>query len=324
MMAVPVSAWLVATLLVGAACGPPPRRDTPGVDSPELAVRAARLAQAIAHPDSGAASDAAIARWLMPAELNEISGLALTADGRLLTHGDQRGQVFEIDYRRGVVVKQFALGKPTVHADFEAITAVGDTVVLLASTGTLYMFREGANDARVEYTLLDTGLGRECEFEGLAFDPAIHALLLACKNIATKSLRDALVIFRWHLERGKSGRVSKLTVPLKQVIGSNGWDGLHPSDITIDPFNGNYVLIASREKALVEITPAGEVVFARPLPGDHAQPEGVAITQDGILIVSDERSQGATAKHQHRGTRDEAAVVTLYRWPLVGTQRAAR
>jgi len=94
---------------------------------------------------------------------------------------------------------------------------------------------------------------------------------------------------------------SRFTVPLKQVIGSNGWDHFHPSDITIDPFNGNYVLIASREQALVEITPAGEVVFSRPLPGAHGQAEGVAITRDSILIISDEKSTGP-------------AAITLYRW----------
>lgn len=256
-------------------------------------------------------SEAPIARWVLPRGLEEVSGLALTADGRLLTHGDQRAEVFEIDYRRGVAVKQFALGRPTEHGDFEAIAVVGDTVVLLASNGTLYLFREGANDARVAYTIHDTNLGRECEFEGLAFDPAIRALLLACKNVGMKGLQDSLVIFRWSVQGGKTP-LSRLTVPLSRVIGSNAWDGLHPSDITIDPLNGNYVIIAGREKAIVEITPAGAVVFARPLPGKHPQPEGVAITRDSILIVSDEAS--------HKG---ESGVVTLYRWPLARVQPGA-
>jgi uncharacterized protein YjiK len=61
-------------------------------------------------------------------------------------------------------------------------------------------------------------------------------------------------------------------------------------------------LVAAREQALIEITPAGDVVFARPLPGVHEQAEGVAITPDSILIISDERVTGP-------------AVITLYRWP---------
>jgi len=320
MTALPGSAWILGTLLVGAACGQG-RSATPGGDSTEMAAREARFAQHVAQPDTGAA----IARWLMPQELNEISGLALTADGRLLTHGDQRGQVIEIDYRRGVVVKQFSLGKPIVHDDFEAITVVGDTVILLASTGKLYMLQEGANDTRVEYTIHDTGLGRECEFEGLAFDPARRALLLACKVARAKSLKDDLVIVRWNLGSGERSQVSKVTVPLTQVIGSNGWGGFHPSDITINPFNGNYVIIAGREKALVEITPAGKVVLARLIPGEHAQPEGVVITPDSFLIVSDEWAPPSTKKKGGGSTGGNmgSAAITLYRWPLAGAQPEA-
>ena len=317
-----IAPWLLAALLGGAACDTKSQKQAPGLDSNELAARADRFAQAVAQPDSD--SEAPIARWLLPPDLNEISGLALTADGRLLTHGDQRGHVFEIDYRRGVVVKEFAVGQPTVHADFEAIAMVGDTTVLLASDGTLYFFHEGANGAHVAVAAHDTKLGNECEFEGLAYDPAIHALLLACKNIHTKSLKDALVIYRWKLEGGNGPQVSRLTVPLHRVIGSNGWNGLHPSDITIDPLNGNYVIIASREEALVEITPTGNVIFARPLPGEHSQPEGIAITKDSILIISDERSVGPTAKHENRGPKDESGVITLYRWPLARIQRGAK
>jgi uncharacterized protein YjiK len=319
MIQLPVSAWLVAILVCGSACDSGQRQTTPGLDSTELAAREARLAQALAQPDSD--SGGPIARWLLPPELNEISGLAVTTDGRLLTHGDQRGQVLEIDYRRGVVVKEFSLGKPTVHADFEGITVIGDTTVLLASDGTLYMFREGAMGARVNYGIHDTKLGRECEFEGVAFDRALHALVLACKDVRVKGLKDALVIYRWKLQQNKEPRVTRLTVPLKQVIGSNGWDGLHPSDITIDPLNGNYLILASREEALVEITPAGKVVFARPLPGEHPQAEGIAITEDSILIVSDERSQGASPKHANRGPPAETGVITLYRWPLARAPR---
>lgn len=276
-----------------------------------LAEREARLQQKLAHPDSGAA-DEPVARWELPATLKEISGLVLTANGRLLTHGDSRGKVFEIDYRRGTVVKEFSLGPPTPHADFEAITLVGDTVVLLASDGVLYQFAEAANGKSVEYAMQDTELGEKCEFEGVAYDATLKALLLACKKVHDKRMKDSLIVYRWPLpvvrDTGKATRtnqklkLSYLAVPLARVIGSNDWTGLHPSDITIDPFNGNYLLIASQEKALFEITPAGAVVFARPLPAGHDQPEGVAITRDSILIISDEAKGGP-------------ALITLYRWP---------
>ena len=86
------------------------------------------------------------------------------------------------------------------------------------------------------------------------------------------------------------------------MIGSNPWTGLHPSDITIDPVSGHYVLVAAEERALIEITPAGELVFARPLPDALNHAEGVAITKDSILIISTEAGR-------------RSAAVTLYRWP---------
>jgi hypothetical protein len=173
-------------------------------------------------------------------------------------------------------------------------------VFLLASNGTLYEFREGGNGDRVDYTTHDTRLGKECEFEGLAFDSTLNSLLLACKNVGTKHLRDHLVIYRWRLD-GSGQRLSRMTVPLRGILESLGEKELHPSDITIDPFTGNYVLIAN-EKAIVDITRDGQLVFARKLPSGHDQPESVAITKDSILIVGDE------AKHR-------PAILTLYRWP---------
>ena len=249
-----------------------------------------------------AADDGALARWVLPRDLDEISGMTLTSAGRLLAHGDERAQVSEIDYRRGVITKQFVVGRPTITDDIEGIAAVHDAVFLLASNGTLYEFREGENGQRVGYITADTRLGKECEFEGLAFDPSINSLLLACKNVELKQSRDSMVIYRWKLQSGGQ-RLSKLAVPLTRILQAIGEKELHPSDIAVDPNTGHYVIVASIEKALVEITPGGEVVSARKLMGQHNQPESIAITKDGILIVGDEAGR-------------RPAVITLYRWPL--------
>ena len=297
----PLIAALAVALGTGAACTPVPRPEARGTGGSEASRREARLAAALAAPDSGAVAGAALARWVLPQDLAEISGLALMADARLFAHGDEQGRISEIDHRRGVLVKRFMIGPP-VQDDFEGITAVNDALFLLASDGKLYEFKEGGNNQRVPYTVHDTGLGRECEFEGLAFDPAINSLLLACKNVGRKRLRDFLVIYRWKLPGGTGPRLSQLTVPLARVIGPNRWKRLHPSDITVDPSSGNYVLIAAQEKALVAITPAGAPIFSRPLPKGLEQPEGVAITKDSILIVGDEAV-------------GRPATVTLYRWP---------
>jgi len=111
-----------------------------------------------------------------------------------------------------------------------------------------------------------------------------------------------LVLYRYSLGDSGGTGISELTVPWSEAIGTNGRKGLHPSDITVDPFSGNYVLVAGPEKALIAFTSTGAVVFSRPLGGRHPQAEGIAITRDGILIISDE-------------SVNAAATITLYRWP---------
>jgi uncharacterized protein YjiK len=298
------AAFALALLALGsAACRVQREQATSQADSVVLADRATRLAERLADSASGAARDTPIARWVMPPALSEISGIALMSDGRLLAHGDEFGRVSVLDPRRGVLLKEFSIG---AKADFEGITVASGTIYMVASNGQVYVFREGANGQRVSYQMHDTGLGKECEFEGVAFDSRRAALLLPCKNVSKKSLRNNVVIYVWRLDRAVVPRVSVIAIPLGQAIGDNPWTSLSPTDITIDKNTGNYVLIAAQEKALLEITPNGAVVRSMPLPeaDQHGQAEGVAITEDGMLIISDE----ATTRF---------ASITLYRWPLV-------
>ena len=300
-----VAATALAMLVAASACRQADAAKAARIDSALLAKREARLDSALARRDSGGADTTIkgkpLARWVLPKALDELSGIALKDNSRLLAEEDENGRIFEIDYRRGVVTKQFRVGSPTIKADLEAIAIVNGEVYVLDSNGTLYEFREGANGQRVDYTTHDTRLGKECEFEGVAYDSTDNSLLLACKNVGIKHLKDSMVIYRWRIDSG-GDRLTRFSVPLKDILKAIGEKELHPSDITIDPFTGNYVLIASIEKAILEITPAGQVIFARKLPGDHDQPESVGITRDSILIIGDEA--------QHR-----PAVLTLYPWP---------
>ena len=302
------AAWRAASL-AGCLCVATACQDSQGelsslISSSTAVARETRLKAALVDHDTGStAGGAVIARWVLPQELREISGLALTTDGRVLAHGDEDGEVWEIDYRRGVLTKKFSLGERRIKGDFEGITIANGVVFMLASNGKIYEFREGANGSHVAYTILDTGLKPQCEFEGVAFDPAINALLLACKHVHDKQIQGAIVIYRWSLVvTDSASRLTRMIVPVDSVLEANRWKNLHPSDITIDPLTGNYVIVASLEKALISITPAGALVFVRPLPASHPQPEGVAITKDGILLVSDEGGQGS-------------GIITLYKWP---------
>ena len=255
-----------------------------------------RLALADAHPDK----PVPVAEWIMPPELREISGLALTTRGTVLTHDDNVARVYEIDPKTGILLKAFSLAGG-VRGDFEAITIAGTDVYLLRSNGKIYKFKEGADASQVPYSIYDTGLGKQCEFESMAYEADSSRLVLACKKFLDKKAPKELLIFHVPLPLGDPSAITELQIPIKDVIGKNTWKNFHPSDINIDPITKNYVIVASKEKGLIVVTPDGEVVRSEPLPGDHRQPEGVAITPDNLLLVSDEANVKPPA-------------ITLYRW----------
>ncbi len=293
-------ALLVALIGIAAGC-----RQTPEAVAAQAkkvgSKRLQDLSRRLAEADSFPTKVKPVAKWVMPTELRELSGVALTANGQLLVHGDEQALIYVIDPRTGIISDRFHVGRG-LRGDFEAITTAGDYIWLLQSNGKLYRFKQGKDGARVPYELHDTKLGKECEFEGVAYQADSAWLVMPCKR-QPKEKEDELLIYRFRLQGPDAGKLSEMEVPLEQVIGVNKWKEFRTSDIAIDPNTGNYVLIAAQQKGLVVMTPDGVVIHSGPLHGRHLQAEGVAITRDNILIVSDEATE-------------EPAVIQLYRWRL--------
>ncbi len=293
-LAVAVSLALSAT-----ACRQTPEAKAEQARAAE-AKRTQAVAQRIAQADANPTKVVPLAMWLMPPELHEISGLALTTRGTILTHDDNVGRVYEINPKTGILLKAFSLtGSP--KEDFEAIAIAGNDIYLMTSNGKLYRFAEGADGQQVPYVRADTHLGKECEFEGLTYEPDSSRLVMVCKRILDKNEAKGVLLYRIALPLSSPMSISPMRIPIQEVEGNNKWKNFRPSDIAIDPSTGNYVIIASREKGLVVMTPDGDVLRSEPLPGDHRQAEGVTISKDSILMVSDEANV-------------KPAAITLYRW----------
>lgn len=232
-------------------------------------------------------------RWELPRRLDEISGLAIDSLGRVFTHADEQAVIFELEPAMHRVVRQFAFGSPAVPGDFEAIALVGDTVVLVTSDGVLFAGARGRDGEAVPFVTYATGVGRSCEVEGLAYEPGDRSLLIACKVPRDAFTRGHVTVFRWSLDQRKLVAPVALHIPLAQLAQPAGASDFHPSDLTLDRATGRYLLVAAREHAIAELTPAGEVKQVVRLQRKlHPQAEGIAITPDGALLVSDEAARG--------------------------------
>lgn len=231
--------------------------------------------------------EASLTQWKLPKRLREISGLALDTAGRLFAHEDEHAIVYQLDYQNGRVLKAFALGDPPLKGDFEGIAVVGATFYLLRSDGTLFRAPEGDDGAHVAYQRIDTALAPYCEFEGLTYDAPSADLLLACKRSHHDVDPDRRLVFRYST-RAQRIVSPAIAIDVRQVTARLHSKSFNPSGI--DVVDRHLVLVAARQRALVETDADGALVAALvlPLTKRHHQPEGIAITADGRMIISDE------------------------------------
>jgi uncharacterized protein YjiK len=242
-------------------------------------------------------------RHVLPGALREISGLAITADGRVLAHGDERAVVAEIDPWRGTVTKAFSLGTPPVRGDFEGIAVVGERLFLVTSTGSLYETREGANGAAVPFTVIQTGFGKFCEIEGLAHDPTRRELLLGCKHTGKK--RSDVSVLRWSLERRAPASPGATSAELIAVLAvAPQGKNFQPTSVEREPTTGRLILIAGPERLITELTAEGRVIATKGLNRrTHPQPEGLTFLGDSVLVIADEGGNGAGSISLYRRAR---------------------
>jgi uncharacterized protein YjiK len=227
-------------------------------------------------------------QWSLPERLREISGLALTDDQRLLAVADEEAVVYEVDYQAGRLVKSFAFGKPVVRGDFEGIAVLDDRVWLMTSDGDLYSAPEGANGEQVDFERFGTGLGRECELEGLASLSAPGSLALLCKEG-----RDRKKL-RIHVWTPGQGITREIRLPEKAMEDAIGKKRVRPSGLEVDPVTGDWVIVVAAQRAVFRIGSDGEYrdVIMRLDAERHRQAEGIAITADNRLLIADEGGRG--------------------------------
>jgi uncharacterized protein YjiK len=228
----------------------------------------------------------------LPRFVTEASGLALTAEGRLLTHGDDFGRVAQLDSATLQPVGEFRL-RTAPRADFEGIAVVPGGVVLMTSEGILYFLGEkdgesgdGADEYRFER--VDTGFGRSCELEGLAYDAASGVLLLPCKVALDPRLENAFIVFRWSLERRAPAQPDRIYASRSSIARQLRTTLFRATSVEWDSASGHILVLSSRPAVIAELAADGSVIGAVGLdPRHHPQAEGLTLAGNRLLIADE-------------------------------------
>ncbi|MBV6522827.1 MAG: hypothetical protein MNPFHGCM_02977 [Gemmatimonadaceae bacterium] len=242
-------------------------------------------------------------RVFLPADLREVSGLAVTLEGRVLAHADEVGVVTQIDPGTGTAIKHFALGQQPPRGDFEGIAVAGERIFLVTSDGRLFETREGADGSSMPFTVTDTGFGKLCEIEGLAWEPTEGVLLLGCKQPRVRETPRLLTLFRWSVEHGRAASPDRLTVDLTGLMSTTAASSVRVSSVDLDPRTGHLFAIAGPRWQVVELTIEGRAVGATALDRRlHPQPEGLVFLGDSVLLIADEggRDRGMLTRYRRQ------------------------
>lgn len=233
-------------------------------------------------------------------QLSEASGLTLSSDGKLFSHNDEHGVVYQLDYSTGAIVKRFRVGSIFMQEDFEGIAMKGDTMFLVTSDGKIIEFCEGEDGARVNFILHRTPLGRRNDVEGLEYDPETDCLLLPCKGNpeikGRKSGRDLSpykAVYSFSLRERKLLGEPRFLIPRAMVhVAHRGQ--FHPSGIARHPVSGTFFIISATGECIIEVSGDGRILAQTEIPRKvNKQPEGIAFGPDLSIILCNDGQRGA-------------------------------
>jgi uncharacterized protein YjiK len=233
---------------------------------------------------------------LVSGDLQEVSGLSPTdVPGQYLAIADERGEAFFVDGAGGGAILRRVLFRE--KGDFEGIEMVGQTLYALKSDGKIFEIKNWKNGPP-EVLEYDTPLRKEDDLEGLGYDAARHALLLASKgNPDSAHVRNVYAfdlktktLGATPLYRALPEEVNKM-LPYDQT---EKHDYFSPSGIAIHPKTNDVYIISTALKRLVVLDYATGVLkyVARLDKKILPQPEGIAFDAVGNLHLSSEGKKG--------------------------------
>jgi uncharacterized protein YjiK len=250
----------------------------------------------------------------------ELSGLAMTKDGRLFGHNDEKADIYQIDYSNGSIIKSFSIGEKTLKKDFEGIAIVNDLFYLVTSNGEIYEFREGEVKSAVPYKKYKTKLTSKNDVEGLCYDPDTESLLLACKGYPGKNYDGKRAIYSFSLPKKKLKKNPRFLISIEEINSLNESDftqklgdfflltenSFAPSGIEKHPQRNSFFILTSQGRMILEISAQGELLGKILLDKKHHnQPEGITFTKDYALLISDEGGSGKAKISRYPAARNK-------------------
>jgi uncharacterized protein YjiK len=253
-------------------------------------VQSATVSEVPAKEQETNSSIAIDQKWEMPAELKEISGIAYIDKTRLACVQDEQGKLYIYNTQSKRIEKEIPFA---AEGDYEGVAVVENTAYVLRADGRLFEVA----DYNQKPTVIEhqTHLTEEQDVEGLCYDKKNNRLLLTIKGHEPNTT-DYKGIYAFDLASKKMAKAPVLKVDLTHEIWKDikGKQKMEPSDLDIHPLTGDIYITDGAKPKLLVMDAKGKVknLFLMD-ESQFPQPEGVAFTPEGDLIISSEGKTGA-------------------------------
>ncbi len=223
----------------------------------------------------------------LPAILDEISGIVFyPKDKSLFAIHDERGWLYKIYTDKSNKIEKW---KYATGADFEDITLVDSMFFAIKSNGSITAFTFKKTDSPIVKTFKLPKTDKR-EFETLYYDSVRQELLMVCKDCESDE-KNMTSVFAFDYKQMKYLDSPVFYIDAKHIEKKLGikMSKFKPSAGAINPRTGDLFMIASVNKILVVADHDGKVKDVFQLdPKLFKQPEGLAFTPSGDLLISNE------------------------------------
>ena len=244
------------------------------------------------------------AKWELPAELREVSGIAMLSNELMACIQDEDGILFLYDLNKKSIVKKIQFAGA---GDYEGLAIAGNTAFVVRSDGAIYQVSDFRTE-KPEVILHKSGLASTQNTEGLAYDKTNNRLLIACKGY-DKALPDTKGIYEFSLAENKMNTKPVITIPLHQAQltpekrNKNPFDKLQPSSLDIHPVTGEIYLLDAVNYLLLVLDRNGQIIKKKKLDKRLLrQAEGISFSKTGEMYIATEgkkKGRGIIVKYRN-------------------------
>jgi uncharacterized protein YjiK len=230
----------------------------------------------------------------LPAGVDEISGMAYyPKDTCVFAIIDEDGLFFKIYLKSPPLIKSWRFDK---KHDFEDVVLHDSTFYVLISNGDIETLKFEGDSISRNKSQFENADKKSNEFESLYYDENYKQLVMVCKNCEDDKKK---AVSAWgYMPDSQKYTPVLFTIDVKPIDKKFGEEKIHlkPSATAVDPMTNELYILASVNKLLLITDRNGNIKQIYQLdPVLFNQPEGIAFTPKGDLLISNEKGEKSNA-----------------------------